>query len=166
MQQQSRTEWKLQYGRSRARKGKLRILKKIFYILFMGFLWQFVASIVSSYAIQLGLSPDAEYWKYPFFVGLALGLGSWLARPPIKDICEGLLIIPVSPLVFGSIGIVVGGVLVLFGLSWDNADWIPRIAFALGLLIVPVGLFAAAAWYAIHSLRHRNRPHPSQSSMR
>ena len=96
-----RTRWKLQYGRSRARK---RILmraraggKRILYILIMGVVWGFVAGGVSSFAIDRGFSPaaDGSLRNYAFFVGLVLGLGSWLARDPIKDIFSGLLVMPV-----------------------------------------------------------------------
>ncbi len=91
-----------------------------------------------------------------FACGLALGLVASLSKSVKAGVTYALLV-PVTGGVFWFFGVLLGGVLVGFGVSEDHADFAPLAGFYFGVLIalLPVVLLGGERLAAIFSRSKR-----------
>jgi MFS family permease len=120
-------------------------LKTVLYMVVMGVVCWWLTALAYPLEIKLHI-PEAVASKLPgyaFFVGLALGLGIAYSRS-MKDIFSALLAMAILGGVGWFLGMLFGGLLIVFGVEEPILSWMPRIGFGVGVLLGSIVLFAIA----------------------
>lgn len=125
------------------RKGRAGVWKTLLYMIVMGVICVWVATQGYGLEIRMGMSPAAagKLPNYAFFAGLGLGVLIGIFRN-VKEFFGALMVMVVMGGVLWFIGVILGGLMVGFGLSSEKADLIPPVTFAIGLLIGSVVVYA------------------------
>lgn len=96
-----------------------------------------------------------------FFLGLAWGLASAVSRTA-KSLLSFAVLVPVCGGVFWFFGVLLGGLLVGFGVSPGAADYVPVVGFCLGVAVallpgIVIGSEALGSFFSRSAKPHRNR---------
>jgi hypothetical protein len=120
-----------------------RVLRTMGYVLGMAVACWLVTIWAFGLWVRLGMS-EAAATRMPWYglaVGAALGIGVALAQS-LRDLVGAVVGTLVLGGVFWFFGVVLEAILIAFGLPEEIAIWISRIAFALGVMLGAVAVFA------------------------
>jgi hypothetical protein len=125
------------------RKGRASVWKTLLYMVIMGVICVWVAIQGYGLEIRMGMSPTgaAKLPNYAFFAGLGLGVLIGIS-PNVREIFGALAAMVVMGGVLWFIGVIIGGLMVGFGLSSDKASLIPPVTLGIGLLLGSVVVYA------------------------